>query len=344
MGTFIASSAGRAPSSEAISMDQRPPKPLLELDLREEGVDANSNPSFVLSDELREQLSEFTKGIAANLEVAQEITAKATERIRESLGPFIRQIVDALPDFVLAFGRFAPKNWGEDPDLERIVDVMIEEGYCLAWVPPEEVVDQMIAATTRADWDDVLTSNSEAIIRSVRSILQECNEPILQECRSSVEEAADAWDNGLSRAAQSLASSCITHIAQNLLGHLELADAKKEWKIADSEELSFAFRLELLGSCLSRVFEKTSENKPGFNRHATAHGVSAGNYTDANALNAIMLAAAWLREFQSEAEYERRRVELKEKRIATGRERSVEQLRMARPIADASNSAAQPTA
>lgn len=281
----------------------------------------------LLSEETLANFREFGKSISDQLGVAQAVAASLSETIERSLKP----ILEGFEKFALAFGRFAPTNWGEDADFEAITSLMLDEGYCLAWVPPEHVVAAMVAGTDRASWDQVLESNSAETLDSVREILGQCNEPLLDDLKISVEEAVDAFESGNTKAAQSLASSCITHVTQAILGHGALADAKREWRVEDEEDLSFAFRLELLGACLSRVFEKTSENLPGFNRHATAHGVDQSAYSEANALNAIMLAAAWTREIQSELDYERKRLEL-EQRVATGGSRGVKTLRNSPPF------------
>lgn len=310
-------------------MEHRPPKPILDIDTRSVAQDVAAR--IVIPEGLQEQLRDIGKRFSANFAVAQETAA----RFSEQMSGVLENVVAGLSEFALAFGRFAPKNWSEDADVEEITRIMHEEGYCLAWVPPAEIVDQMVSANAREEWDAVLETNAAQIVVSVRSILSECDEPSLQESRAAAEEAVTCWENGQRRAAQSLAASCLSHVVQQLLAYTQLAQAKKDWEVTDREELSFAFRLELLGSCLSRSLRQTTDGLPGFNRHATAHGVRTSDYSDANALNAVMLAAAWLREFQSEAEYERKRRELKEKRIATGGAPSVGQLRRGEPILEA---------
>lgn len=281
----------------------------------------------LLSEETLASFRAFGKSISDQLGVAQAVAASLSESIERSLKP----ILEGFERFALAFGRFAPTNWGEDADFEKITSLMLDEGYCLAWVPPEDVVAEMVSATDRASWDGVLESNSAAILGSVRDVLGQCNEPLLNDLKISVEEAVDSFEFGQTHAAQSLASSCVTHITQSILGHGRLADAKQEWRVENEEDLSIAFRLELLGACLSRVFEQTSENLPGFNRHATAHGVDQSAYSASNALNAIMLAAAWTREIQSELDYERKRTEL-EQRVAMGGSRGAKTLRSSPPF------------
>ncbi len=115
-------------------------------------------------------------------------------------------------------------------------------------------------------------------------------------CRLALKSVLAARD-GHDEAAQALAGSVLSSVIHEMLGFDSQGAARRQFEqtCSDAELRLFMLREAVLFGATARVFAKTSEGLPGFNRHATAHG-QLNSFGPADMLEAIMLASAWLRE------------------------------------------------
>jgi hypothetical protein len=136
-------------------------------------------------------------------------------------------------------------------------------------------------------------------VDTARRRLAEIEDPKLAYLAECAREAVDAFTGGHQRASQSLSASILTGLLQSVLGYEKLAEARKEFAV-EWDELSlpllrYGLIVSTIPSCLSQ-FYPGDEVPSTFNRHAVSHHPSPVQFTRINALAALILVTALLRE------------------------------------------------
>jgi len=234
------------------------------------------------------------------------------ERALVELDRFKRWVVENGPVLVggyLAIRRFAAEakveNWADLDEGEWLAAVELmqaDDGVPLAWVPPGEVVKELVAAPDHESRDAVLLDHATAIAAHAAEVLAAVAHDDLEDLRAAVAEAWDTWRGRYPMAAQALAAAAVTSAGEDHRDYQRFSDIRDaadgprstpvdEWGV-------ISLRRTALDCAWATAVKRTSDGLPGFNRHATAHRVSPEQYTNANCLRALMLATALTRELQ----------------------------------------------
>ncbi|TQL20169.1 hypothetical protein FBY37_2120 [Streptomyces sp. SLBN-134] len=264
--------------------------------------------------------ADFLEGVARSV----QSFAAATKHL--SLAP---SQFEAWASTVQAIGRWAgeltPDNWrGWGLDFRALVGV-IEEGIPLAWVPPGDIVRDLIDAVAVQARFGILEANQAVIVESCHAALDQVTEPAWAEQADLLRTCADLLESGHPQGAQALAANVYDTMYRGLWRALPLLQSnkgkwdgyrqvqsrlpaieleKKEWPIVDGEvnDLTLLeFRLACVVTPLKAAytdFHNDDSVPMRFNRHATAHAAGRAQYTPVNALLALMLAVSLIRELQ----------------------------------------------
>lgn len=196
------------------------------------------------------------------------------------------------------------ENWDgldEDQWLAAIELMRDDAGVPLAWVPPAGVVELLVDAPDHAARTQILLDHSARIEARARECLAAVTHDNLRHLKGALAEAWDAYAAGLRRSAQSLAASCVSDIINHHYSQAfgQFRDAVKPFRERNVElwEITELRHRAVLCS-VSTVVHKTKDGFPGFNRHATVHGLNPEQFTHANALHGLMVATAAARELQ----------------------------------------------
>ncbi|MDG9695402.1 hypothetical protein QC281_35640 [Streptomyces sp. DH17] len=210
-----------------------------------------------------------------------------------------------------------PENWqGQRLAYKDLVRLM-QEGMPLAWVPPADVIRQLLTAgdapTRTAVLDDcrpdILTSCSEALA-AVTDARFSAQKTLLEECVRMAE-------HGMFSGAQALAANVWDTLVRGLAfanpawltdkgwwpGYAKIGRSVPTVDVDDDATIG-QFRKAAVFLPFAKTLEEFWRQHPvpeGFNRHATAHAAGALQYTAANAVIAIMIAVSVLREIDDQA-------------------------------------------
>ena len=201
----------------------------------------------------------------------------------------------------LALQRGLPANWRELDlaDWERALRLGTEHGISVIWAPRVEIVRELIGAETEAERDRVLVEHRERILGDLESPLREATYDRFGHGPSMAWQALGALRDGHYAPAQSHAAAALTQLVHDNLGHAQLHDARRAFEQHDPMHVEMGmFRITALLRTLARALHRTDDARPGFNRHASAHGVATAQYSEANALAAMLLLVGLLRELQ----------------------------------------------
>jgi hypothetical protein len=216
---------------------------------------------------------------------------------------FIEQLRPAIEQWKRAWEEALPPNW-KGFDLEEIFEVVsrIEEtGYCLVWLPRGEILREVMAADA-SNTTSILRARRDDILDDATDLLGDVTDADLALERDAAKDAIGALRDGHTRAAQALAASIFTSAAHAFLGMPRTSKIRQVMAEKHPEEAGLSeLRLRTIFVAGAEAFAEFRPDKARpvryrFNRHNTAHRITQEQWTEDNALRALMLAAAFVRE------------------------------------------------
>ncbi|MFI1502688.1 hypothetical protein [Streptomyces platensis] len=231
--------------------------------------------------------------------------------------PALEGLAKALVPFQSALERLdamMPGNWrGERLAYADMVRLM-QEGVPLAWVPPADVIRQLLGASDASSRSKVIDDCRPEILAACGETLEAASDARLTVQRALLEECVRMAERGMFSGAQALAANVWDTLVRGLAfanrdwltdsGWWSYKKIKQSIPTVDDDDATFG---ELRTAAVFLPFAKTldafqhPQPVPGsFNRHATAHATGNVQYTAANATTALMLAVSVLREIDDQ--------------------------------------------
>ncbi|MFH8365129.1 hypothetical protein ACH4FV_36890 [Streptomyces anulatus] len=260
-----------------------------------------------------------------------EILGAATENIRRTMAASIRpapkvelpmplrealaKAVAPLLPVLERLDAMMPENWrGQRLDYRDMIRLM-QEGVPLAWVPPADVIRQLLAADGVSSRSKVIDDSRPEILASCREALAEVTDIRLAAQRELLEECVRAIEKGMFSSAQALAANVWDTLMRGMAfanpewltkGRWSYRQIKRSVPSVEAEEDAAIgeFRRAAIFLPLAKTLEEFFHPQPvppSFNRHATAHAAGTVQYTASNAMTALMLAVSVLREIDDQA-------------------------------------------
>jgi hypothetical protein len=217
---------------------------------------------------------------------------------------FIRKLQERARREQEFLRREGPDNWTE---LGESVNIFIllglaEEGIPVTWVPGP-VVLEALTTTDKSDRLSTLLSHRDDALDDCDSALGQPTTGPLTEQASLLTQAVGAMRAGLFAAAQALAASVIDTVIRKAF-----LQPQRRYYSAVQEKIENSYEAQLVDlrtavtywpilPAFGEFYENRGDPIPSdFNRHATAHTVGFTQYTEANALLAVLLATSVVRE------------------------------------------------
>jgi len=222
----------------------------------------------------------------------------------------LAQALAPLQSVLQGLDEMMPDNWqGQGLRYSAMVPVM-QEGFPLAWVPPASVIRELLAADGTQARAEVLERCRVEILASCRTALSGVGDSSFAAQTALLEECVRMAEHGMFGGAQALAANVWDTFLRGLVrANPDWLNGRGHWPgyrkvltklpAMDDEATIGQFRDAapfLPFTAVLREFWGGNAVPLYFNRHATAHGAGAVQYTPANAVTAIMLAVSVLRE------------------------------------------------
>ena len=252
----------------------------------------------------RKQVAAITNDVATAA-IAQ---ASVVNQINEMLRPIQDALERAYANLDLSWVAEAleagmPPNWREfdSGDVDRILAVMDETGWCLVWSPRADVIRVLIAADDADARHEALLGVKQQVVVDLVACLDGVTHDDSKDYRRADEQAVRAFADGHVEAAQALAASVISAIINGGFRMPSFGDARARFS-GDPKEASIrAFREQavynMVANSLQRYFaDRGDPVPPNFSRHATAHSVAAEQYNEVNSLASLLLSVAFTKE------------------------------------------------
>ncbi|MGW7613704.1 hypothetical protein ACWGKW_42035 [Streptomyces sp. NPDC054766] len=253
------------------------------------------------------------------------ILAAATENIRRTVAatvmppvkiriPPMDHLAAAIAPLQPALERLdamMPANWQGSHLTYSEMIVLMQEGVPLAWVPPADVIRQLLTADDAASRAQVIDDCRPAILTSCKAVLAAVTDTWFHEQKVLIEECVHMAEHGMFSGAQALAANAWDTLIRGL------AFANPGWLKPNGQWPGYAKVLENIPAVEDddptiRQFREAAAFLPfpralepfwppapvpeHFNRHATAHAAATTQYTPVNAVTGVMLAVSVLRD------------------------------------------------
>lgn len=205
-----------------------------------------------------------------------------------------------------------PANWHGLASYNTALTLM-KDGFPAVWVPDTETLLALAKAPDRPTRQALLMARRPTVLAHARRVLAEVTAPDLLDARAVVAEALDGLTTA-PRGAQTLALNAATVVALTETGKQRFFELSRDLeerttRLHRNEDLSLISDLKksLLLLTVAPALETFRPwrgdpvpTRP--NRHGVAHSVSPLQFTEANALESVLLAVSVLRQAQAARE------------------------------------------
>jgi hypothetical protein len=218
--------------------------------------------------------------------------------------PWLRGVGEQLArfnkDWIERLKRSYPANWRDltRQEIDAAVELMLDPGLSLAWVPRTEILRELLAAESDKGRASVLEARSADIVTDVERVFDEVTLPQLAMTIDYAKKAVAAHKDGHSEAALALAAATLSNIVHDYMGETNFGPIRETFADVDPEnDVGMEdFALYLVGKVWVKVNVRFEGNEdPGFNRNRTLHLIGA-HYSRANLIAVLMLLAGLCRE------------------------------------------------
>lgn len=203
------------------------------------------------------------------------------------------------------FTEAAPTNWHHLDNPVEMFNVAAKMREAIMWAPGPQVIDELLAADS-SDRADLLLRRKMTVADDVAESAAQVSHPILTHPARMIQQAALAFRDGHWEAAQALASTTLTAVLDALHDGLSLRrrsaryqEQAKEWEEQSYLSLRQVLVRWFIGLALDGFDVRQGDSVPTrYNRHASVHTVDPAQYTEPNALSALLVANAYVHELE----------------------------------------------
>jgi hypothetical protein len=193
-----------------------------------------------------------------------------------------------------------PQNWkSHGIRISQAHDLAVQDATVIAWIPTGQVLEALVASDSREERFAVLLDGRSAIVTDCQNELAKLSQAdphVRLAC-----EALEAVDSGAASGAQALGANLIDSTLYRLerLAGEGTPYAPVRRMISEDSIVDLRYGGFIAFCAVAKATERWFPNRgypapSNFNRHVTAHGASYEQYTEAHAIQAVMLATALL--------------------------------------------------
>lgn len=230
-------------------------------------------------------------GLTAFTELAQEFAAQQSSWLKD-LGPTLTRFEAS----------FYPSNlrYISGLQLEEVEQVVMVDGIALYHVPRASIAEALIRANGASQRRGILGRRWKAILADCHAAVSGCTTETVAPYAKATVAALDALESGHAEAAQALTGSLLDAIVNTYFGKDRyLYTPDKNGKRTSDAYDEFGVHEYIAFAPIWQAWQKffPDEGKPvprTFSRNATAHTVSAKQYTRRNAVQGLMIVCGIL--------------------------------------------------
>lgn len=235
--------------------------------------------------------------------LSYQISTSTSNIVKPLVESYNRQFKDLFKNLHKVLQAYYPSNWigpeGESIKLpSNLETLLLDEGLPLAWVLPYPVLKKVVDSHSHKDRRSILYRNRKHILTECSEILSTIDNDTLESYVRFAIESIDAIHSNHWKASQALSANLLESVLSQVFtkdDRLEITSQKKkvDWKKFPVKEALVVGGI--WGSYSKYKLEDGDTIPYRFTRHASAHAVSDKQYSNINALIAIMHTTALLK-------------------------------------------------
>ncbi|BBX63194.1 hypothetical protein MSAS_23680 [Mycobacterium saskatchewanense] len=190
-----------------------------------------------------------------------------------------------------------PPNWRGVRGLNQLETLLLDEGLALAWVPPADILDALLAASSKQARRRILGRRWKRVVAACRESIESASEADVAQYRGFALNVIKMLEDGHPEGAQALAANLLdTMLRETLDGpsRREVTDQRNRLSIDDLPMRAAMVFGGIWGSH-TEFWQSRGDSIPReFTRHGSAHAVSRMQYSRINAVIALMHVTAYI--------------------------------------------------
>lgn len=190
-----------------------------------------------------------------------------------------------------------PPNWRGVRRLDQIETLALDEGLALAWVPPADVLNALIAARSQQERRRILGRRWKRIVAACRESLETTSTADVIQYRLFSLKVIDMLVDGHPEGAQALAANLLDTMLLETLDKTSVRQVTDQRKRLSIDDLPWRAAMVFGGIWGSHTefWRSRGDAIPrGFSRHGSVHAVSRIQYSRINALIALMHVTSYI--------------------------------------------------
>lgn len=193
--------------------------------------------------------------------------------------------------------RMLPPNWRGVRGMSQLETLLLDEGLALAWVPPADILNALLAASSKQERRRILGRRWKRVVAACRESIESASEAEFAQYRGFALNVIKMLEEGHSEGAQALAANLLdTMLRETLDGpsHREVTNQRNRLSIDDLPMRAAMVFGGIWGSH-TEFWQSRGDSIPReFTRHGSAHAVSRLQYSRINAVIALMHVTAYI--------------------------------------------------
>lgn len=190
-----------------------------------------------------------------------------------------------------------PPNWRGVRGLDQIETLALDEGLALAWVPPADLLNALIAAPSKQARRRILGRRWKRIVRACSEAIESTSEDGVIEYRRFAAKVIDMLVDGHSEGAQALAANLLDTMLLETLDESSRRQVTNQRERLSIDDLPMRAAMVFAGIWASHTEFRSWRGDAiprGFSRHGSVHAVSRIQYSRINALIALMHVTSYI--------------------------------------------------
>jgi hypothetical protein len=190
-----------------------------------------------------------------------------------------------------------PPNWRGVRGLDQIEAILLDEGLALAWVPPADILNALLCASSKQERRRILGRRWKRVVASCRELVESVSAADVMQYRGFALNAVKMLEDGHPEGAQALAANLLdTMLRETLDGPSRQQVTNQRTRLSiDDLPMRAAMVFGGIWGSHTEFWQSRGDSIPReFTRHGSAHAVSRRQYSRINAVVALMHVTAYI--------------------------------------------------
>lgn len=195
------------------------------------------------------------------------------------------------------FDGILPPNWRGVRGLDQIETILLDEGLALAWVPPTDILNALLNASSKQERRRILGTRWKRVVAACRASIESESTGDVAQYRGFALNVATMLEDGHPEGAQALAANLLdTMLRETLDGPSRQQVTNQRTRLSiDDLPMRAAMVFGGIWGSHTEFWQSRGDSIPReFTRHGSAHAVSRRQYSRINAVIALMHVTAYI--------------------------------------------------